>query len=50
MKKFDFIIIGGGRATGLANAAAKAGQNVALIENDKLGGTCPNRGCVTCPP
>jgi len=43
---FDIIIIGGGRASVLAIAAAKAGKKVALIERDKLGGACPNRGCV----
>ncbi len=43
---FDLIVLGGGRASGLAIAAAQAGQKVALIERDKLGGTCPNRGCV----
>ena len=46
MKKFDLIIIGGGRASALAIAAAQEGKKVALIERDKLGGTCPNRGCV----
>lgn len=46
MQQFDLIIIGGGRASGLATAAANAGKKVALIEQDKLGGTCPNRGCV----
>lgn len=43
---YDLIIIGGGRASGLAVAAAKAGKKVALIERDRLGGACPNRGCV----
>lgn len=46
MKDYDLIVIGGGRASGLAIAAAKAGQRVALIERDRLGGTCPNTGCV----
>lgn len=46
MKKYDLIVIGGGRASNLAFAVGKAGQRVALIEKDKLGGTCPNRGCV----
>lgn len=43
---FDIIILGGGRASALAIAAAQAGKKVALIERDKLGGACPNRGCV----
>lgn len=46
MEKFDLIVIGGGRASGLAIAAAQEGKKVALIERYKLGGTCPNRGCV----
>ena len=46
MEKFDLIIIGGGRASGLAIAAAQEGKKVALIERNTLGGTCPNRGCV----
>jgi len=46
MKTFDLIIIGGGRAANLALSAGKIGKKVALIEKSKLGGTCPNRGCV----
>ena len=46
MKNYDLIIIGGGRASGLAIASANNGQSVALIEKDRLGGTCPNNGCV----
>jgi dihydrolipoamide dehydrogenase len=46
MNEYDLIVIGGGRASNLAFAAGKAGQRVALIEKDRLGGTCPNRGCV----
>ncbi|MGJ8657555.1 MAG: dihydrolipoyl dehydrogenase family protein [Akkermansiaceae bacterium] len=46
MKTYDIIIIGGGRASTLAIKAATAGKSVALIERDRLGGTCPNRGCV----
>lgn len=43
---YDLIVLGGGRAATLAIAAAKAGLKTALIEQDTLGGTCPNRGCV----
>ncbi|MBO6605797.1 dihydrolipoyl dehydrogenase family protein [Psychroserpens sp.] len=46
MKKFDLIIIGGGRARNLALSAAKRGEKVAIIEKSILGGTCPNRGCI----
>lgn len=43
---FDLIVLGGGRAASLAIAAARAGRRTALIEQDRLGGACPNRGCV----
>lgn len=46
MQQFDLIIIGGGRASNLALRASNIGKKVALIEKDKLGGTCPNKGCV----
>jgi mycothione reductase len=45
-EQFDLIVIGGGRAASLAAATAKAGWRTALIERDRLGGACPNRGCV----
>ncbi len=46
MKTYDLIVIGGGRASSLAVDVASAGKSVALIEEGRLGGTCPNRGCV----
>ena len=47
MGEFDLIVIGGGSG-GLAAAqrAAEHGARVALIESDRLGGTCVNVGCV----
>lgn len=44
---FDLLVIGGGSG-GIATAkrAAKHGARVALIESDRLGGTCVNIGCV----
>ncbi len=43
---FDLIVIGAGQAGGpLSRAAAKAGQRVALIEREHVGGTCVNEGC-----
>jgi dihydrolipoamide dehydrogenase len=44
---FDLIVLGGGTG-GYAAAirAASLGQKVALIERDKLGGTCLHRGCI----
>ena len=46
MDEFDSIIIGSGQAApSLAVALAKRGDRVALIEGDRLGGTCVNTGC-----
>ncbi|MFI0444908.1 dihydrolipoyl dehydrogenase [Actinomadura sp. 6N118] len=44
---FDIVVLGGGSG-GYACAlrAAELGKSVALIERDKLGGTCLNRGCI----
>lgn len=44
---FDLIVVGGGSG-GIAAAkrARGHGARVALIERDRLGGTCVNRGCV----
>ena len=45
--EYDAIVIGGGSAgLSFARHAAGMGRKVALIERDKLGGTCVNRGCV----
>ena len=47
MAQYDFLVIGGGSGgIAAANRAASYGARVALIENDRLGGTCVNRGCV----
>lgn len=47
MADFDLVILGGGSG-GYASAlrAAQLGLSVALIEKDKLGGTCLHRGCI----
>lgn len=45
--EFDLIIIGAGPGGyEMAAEAAHQGMNVALVERDKLGGTCLNRGCI----
>lgn len=45
-KTHDFIAIGSGPAGGsAAKAAAANGHSVAIIEADRLGGTCLNYGC-----
>ena len=46
MQKFDLIVIGGGSGLDIANAISQHGLKVAIIEKDRLGGTCLNRGCI----
>lgn len=47
LETFDLVVIGGGNAgVAAAGVARRAGWRVALVEEDRLGGTCPNRGCV----
>lgn len=44
---FDVIVMGGGPggyATALYGAAA--GLNIAMVEEDRVGGTCLHRGCI----
>ncbi|MER2063543.1 MAG: glutathione-disulfide reductase [Alkalibacterium sp.] len=44
---YDYLVIGGGSGgIASANRAGMHGARVALIEEDKLGGTCVNLGCV----
>ena len=45
--KFDVVVVGGGPA-GYASAlyGAAAGLNIAMVEKDKVGGTCLHRGCI----
>lgn len=46
MQEFDLIVIGSGSGLDVANAAAQEGLRVAVIEKDRMGGTCLNRGCI----
>ncbi|MCR5869026.1 FAD-containing oxidoreductase [Aquincola sp. J276] len=46
-KRFDAIVIGTGQAgPALATRLAAAGQQVAIIERHRFGGTCVNTGCM----
>lgn len=47
MADFDLVVLGGGSGGYAASLrAAQLGLTVALIEKDKLGGTCLHRGCI----
>jgi dihydrolipoamide dehydrogenase len=44
---FDLVILGGGNAGySLAFRAVALGMTVAMVEQDKVGGTCLHRGCI----
>ena len=44
---FDLIVVGGGSGgVACARRAAEYGAKVALIESDRVGGTCVIRGCI----
>jgi dihydrolipoamide dehydrogenase len=46
-RSFDLVIVGGGPAGyPAAIRAAQLGASVALVEADRLGGVCLNRGCI----
>lgn len=46
MQKFDLIVIGSGSGLDVATSAAQHGLAVAVVEKDRMGGTCLNRGCI----
>ena len=46
-RDFDLVLLGGGTGGYVAAIRAKQlGLNVAVVEMDKLGGTCLHRGCI----
>ncbi|HEX2883351.1 MAG TPA: dihydrolipoyl dehydrogenase [Candidatus Limnocylindria bacterium] len=45
-QRYDLLILGGGMSYVGAIRAAQLGLSVGLVERDRLGGTCLNRGCI----
>ena len=43
---YDVVILGAGAAAACALRAAQLGLSVAMVEKDKVGGTCLHRGCI----
>lgn len=47
MKKFDVVVIGSGPGGYIAAIrASQLGKKVAIVEMDKMGGVCLNKGCI----
>ena len=47
MADYDLLVIGGGSGgVACARRAATYGARAAVVENDRLGGTCVHRGCI----
>ena len=46
LQEFDLIVIGTGSGLNVANVASQHGLRVAIIEKDRMGGTCLNNGCI----
>lgn len=46
-KQYDLVVLGGGTGGYVAAIrAAQLGKKVAIVEQDKLGGTCLHKGCI----
>lgn len=43
---FDVIVLGGGVGAKLAHGLSLEGYNSAIVDRDRLGGTCLNHGCI----
>ncbi|MCP5500521.1 MAG: dihydrolipoyl dehydrogenase [Leptospiraceae bacterium] len=46
MKHYDILVIGAGGGTKLVTPPSNIGYKVAVLEKEKPGGTCLNRGCI----
>ncbi len=46
MKFYDLIVIGSGVGLTVLNAGFRLGLECALVESEKIGGTCLTRGCI----
>ncbi|MDR0492171.1 MAG: dihydrolipoyl dehydrogenase [Nitrososphaerota archaeon] len=46
MEQFDVLVVGSGSGMLIVSAAVEQGFKTALVENNKMGGTCINTGCV----
>ena len=47
MKSFDVVVLGAGPGGYVAAIrAAQLGKNVAIVEEEKMGGVCLNKGCI----
>ncbi|TXT58765.1 MAG: Mycothione reductase [Promethearchaeota archaeon] len=44
--EYDFVVIGSGVGLSVLNTALNMDLKCALVENDKIGGTCLTRGCI----
>lgn len=46
MKKYEVVVIGAGSGLNVIGPCVEKGHSVAIIEADRFGGTCANRGCI----
>ena len=46
IREYDVLVIGSGGGTKISTPSSHLGLKAAIIEKDRLGGTCLNRGCI----